>query len=101
MYDYLLATDALGLGGLVVCGVVAVATGWLLPWLRRRTLRPAMWGYGTVLFGGGMLLNMLYGAFGVFDGSSALVDVPFILGMLMIVAGGYLQVLSKRPRLDA
>lgn len=52
MDEYLSVTAAVLLGGMVVCGAVAVATGWLLPWLRRRTLRPALRGYGTVLFGG-------------------------------------------------
>ncbi|WP_327697473.1 hypothetical protein [Streptomyces sp. NBC_00459] len=101
MDEYLSVTAAVLLGGMVVCGAVAVATGWLLPWLRRRTLRPALRGYGTVLFGGGLLLSMSYGAFGVFDDSPALVDAAFLANMVMIVAGGYLQMLSTRERVDA
>ncbi|UIX31032.1 hypothetical protein [Streptomyces sp. GQFP] len=99
MNGYLVATAASVLGGMVVCGVVAVATGWLLPWLRRRTLRPALWGYGTVLFAAGLLLSMSYGAFDVFDGSPALIDAAFVSSVLMIGTGGYLQVLSTRPLL--
>ncbi|MGW3646633.1 hypothetical protein [Streptomyces sp. NPDC000878] len=101
MNGYLLATAALVLGGMVVCGAVAVATGWLLPWLRRRTLRPALWGYGTVLFAAGLFLSMSYGALDVFDGSSALIDAAFASSVLLIGAGGYLQLLSTRPRVDA
>lgn len=102
MNGYLLATAVLVLGGSVVVGAMAVATGWLLPWLRSRTLRPALWGYGTMLFGTGLLLSMSYGAFDVFDGSpSSVIDVAFVASLLMIAAGGYLQVLSSRPRVDA
>ncbi|WP_329271384.1 hypothetical protein [Streptomyces sp. NBC_01451] len=100
MYEYLSVTAALLLGAMALCGVMAVATGWLLPWLRRRTLRPALWGYGTVLFSGGVLLSMSYGTFGVFDDSPALVDAAFVATMVMIVAGGYLQMLSTRERVD-
>ena len=100
MYEYVSVAAALALGGMVVCGVMAAATGWMLPWLRHRTLRPAMWGYGTVLFGGGLLLSMSYATLGVFDGYPALVDAAFIANMVMIVAGGYLQVLSTRERVD-
>lgn len=44
---------------------------------------------------------MSYGAFGVFDDSPALVDAAFLANMVMIVAGGYLQMLSTRERVDA
>ncbi|MDX3750225.1 hypothetical protein [Streptomyces sp. AK08-02] len=44
LHWFLWGTAALLQGGLVVCGAVAVRSGWLLPWLRRRTLRPELWG---------------------------------------------------------
>ncbi|NEA67858.1 hypothetical protein [Streptomyces sp. SID12488] len=100
MHRFLLGTAALLLGSQAVSGAVAAGTGWLLPWLRKRTLRPALWGYGTMLFSLGLLLMMSCGATDVFDGYSALVDVAAIISALMIAAGGYLQVLSTRERVD-
>ncbi|TQE25063.1 hypothetical protein [Streptomyces ipomoeae] len=35
----------------VVFAVIAIRTEWILPWLRRSTLRPRLWGY-SALFGG-------------------------------------------------
>ncbi len=102
MNGYLSATVVLVLGGSVVLGATAAATGWLLPWLRSRTPRPALWGYGTMLFGTGLLLSMSYGSFGMLDGSpSGVIDVAFVASLLMIAVGGYLQVLSSRPRVHA
>jgi hypothetical protein len=101
MHWFFLGTAALLLGGQVVCGAVAARTGWLLPWLRRRVLRPALWGYGTMSFGTGLLLMMSYGSLDVFDSSSGAVDAAFVASVLLIAAGGYLQSLSTRRRLDA
>ncbi|MFI1353896.1 hypothetical protein ACH4TV_09980 [Streptomyces sp. NPDC020898] len=100
MHWFIVGTAALLLGGLVVCGAVATRTGWLLPWLRRRVLRPELWGYGTISFGTGLLLMMSYGSLGVFDSSSGPVDGAFLASMVLMAAGGYLQALSTRQRLD-
>ncbi|MGY1497837.1 hypothetical protein ACW4TU_14770 [Streptomyces sp. QTS52] len=100
MNEYLLGTAALLLGGQVVSGAVAARTGWLLPWLRNRTVRPELWGYGTMLFGLGMLLMMSYGALHVFVGHRVLGDIAPVAAILMIIAGAYLQVLGARERVD-
>ncbi|MDX3458174.1 hypothetical protein PV396_40630 [Streptomyces sp. ME02-8801-2C] len=102
MHWLLLGTAALLLSGQVVAGAVAARTGWLpLPSLRSRNVRPRLWGYGTMLFGTGLLLMMSFGALHVLVGHPVLVDVGSGAAVLMIVAGACLQVLSSRRRLEA
>ncbi|WP_234046406.1 hypothetical protein [Streptomyces adelaidensis] len=38
-----------------VCAVIAIRTGWMPPWLRR-TLRPRLWGYSTLIGNAGICL---------------------------------------------
>ncbi|WP_369034940.1 MULTISPECIES: hypothetical protein [Streptomyces] len=101
MHWYLLGTAALMASGLVVCGAVAVRTGWVLPWQRRRVVRPEMWGYGLMLFGAGLLVQMAYSAFDGPGSSETLHTAAFITGLLLMIAGAWLQLLSTRRRLDA
>ncbi|MEH0418783.1 hypothetical protein [Streptomyces sp. B21-083] len=102
MFDsYLLGTAGLLMAGLVVIGAVAVRTAWLLPWLRYRTVRPELWGYGSMSFGTGMFLLMSWGALDAFGGTRVLHGAMGIIGVLMMTAGAYLQSRSARPRLDA
>ncbi|MEU6229448.1 hypothetical protein [Streptomyces sp. NPDC047042] len=100
MHWLLLGTAALLLGGQVVFGAVAARTGWLLPSLRSRNVRPRPWGYGTMLFGTGLLLMMSFGALHVLVGHPVLVDIGSGAALLMIVAGACLQALSSRRRLE-
>jgi hypothetical protein len=101
MHWYLLGAAALMASGLVVCGAVAVRTGWVLPWQRRRVVRPQTWGYGLMLFGAGLLVQMAYSAVDTPGNSETLDAAAFITGMLLMVAGAWLQLLSTRRRLDA
>ncbi|WP_405821772.1 hypothetical protein OG241_37130 [Streptomyces sp. NBC_01390] len=97
---FLWGTAALLQGGLVACGAMAVRSGWLLPWLRRRTLRPELWGYGAMSFGTGMFLLMSWGELNVLDGLPHLGGAVAVTGLLLMAAGAYFQLLSARERLD-
>ncbi|GAA3823168.1 hypothetical protein ACFS5L_26825 [Streptomyces phyllanthi] len=77
-----------------VPAVAAIRTGWLLPWLRRRTHRPRMWGYATLLGNTGACL-VLYGF--VVDGRFAS-DLLFGAGILLVVTGAVLEFRTSRPR---
>jgi hypothetical protein len=97
VYGYLVgAADTLG-GTLAVFGAVAIGTGWLLPWLRSRTVRPELWGYGAVSFSAGLALAM---SFRAFDASAALLDAAFFTSVALIIMGATLQRRSLRPRPD-
>ncbi|KOV61004.1 hypothetical protein ADL01_32420 [Streptomyces sp. NRRL WC-3618] len=100
MHWYLLGTAALVMSGMVVIGAVAVTTGWLLPWLRLRTTRPELWGYGAMCGGMGLLLFMSWGALDAFGDTPVLHRATGITGMLMLAAGSVLQMRSSRPRVD-
>ncbi|WP_326720861.1 MULTISPECIES: hypothetical protein [unclassified Streptomyces] len=54
-YWYWAATAVL-LASLSSGALGALATGRMPPWLRHRTLRPRLWGYGTVCAGAGPAL---------------------------------------------
>ncbi|MFF3372696.1 hypothetical protein ACFYXF_07025 [Streptomyces sp. NPDC002680] len=96
MDAYVLGTAALLASGLFVCGAVAVRTYWLLPWLRSRTVRPEMWGYGAMLSSAGLLLQMTYGPVTVFHNSETVDSAAFITGMLLMIAGAWFQLLASR-----
>ncbi|NEC87550.1 hypothetical protein [Streptomyces sp. SID12501] len=97
---YLLGTAALMTSGVGACGGVAVRTGWLLPWLRRRTLRPELWGYGAMLGSAGLLLQMAYGAVDELDNSQTIGTAVFVTSVLLLVAGAWFQLLATRERVD-
>ena len=96
-----MGTVALMAGAGVVCGGVAVRTDWLLPWLRRRTVRPKMWGYGAMLAGTGLLLAMASESLDGFGGTSILDGAVWFTGLLLMIAGGWFQALGARERVDA
>jgi hypothetical protein len=97
---YVLGLSVLMAGGLVVCGAVAVRTGWVLPWQRRHIVRPRMWGYGGMLFGVGLLVQMVDGAMDGLD-TSLIPDAAVTMsGLLLMVAGAWFQLLGTRERLD-
>lgn len=37
-------------------GIAAVSTGWMLPWLRKRTVSPRLWGWGDIILGVGLTI---------------------------------------------
>ncbi|WP_055523827.1 hypothetical protein [Streptomyces graminilatus] len=102
MHWLIYGAAALLLAVQVVIGAVAALTGWLPPWLRKRTPRAKLWGYGTMLFGLSLLLMMTVSgaARGMFDGPPVLGDVAFGVFFLMMLAGGYIQSLGARERVD-
>ncbi|MEW2117960.1 hypothetical protein AB0945_22790 [Streptomyces sp. NPDC005474] len=101
MHAYVAGTSMLMTGGAVVLGVVAVRTGWLLPWLRRsRIQRPALWGYGAMLTGTGVFLLTAGDSSDAFHSTPVLQEALWFTGVPLIVAGGWFQLLSARERLD-
>ncbi len=75
----------------VVFGVAAIRTGWLLPWLRRGTLRPVLWGYATLAGGAGLCLWCVGMA------AAERAEVFGIAGLLLIVTNTVLSYLATRP----
>jgi len=101
MHGYAAGALMLMTGGAVVLGVVAVGTGWLLPWPRRsRIQRPALWGYGAMLTGTGVFLLTAGDSSDAFHGTPVLQEALWFTGMPLMVAGGWFPLLSARQRLD-
>jgi hypothetical protein len=59
MVWYVLAPGAAVSVLAAVGGVAAIRTGWVLPWLRRRTFRPWLWGYGALLMSTNLALQLV------------------------------------------
>ncbi|MEV5011525.1 hypothetical protein AB0K74_12960 [Streptomyces sp. NPDC056159] len=98
MLEYLLLSVAgVLVAGSAVLAVVAIRTGWVLPWLRRRMFRPRLWGYGTLLGDAGLFVSFL--TFRVLH-SSLIGEVVFFTAMALIISGGVLSFLSSRPGSD-
>ncbi|MFJ8605136.1 hypothetical protein ACIREM_41810 [Streptomyces shenzhenensis] len=95
MLEYLL----LGVVGVFVASsavlaVVAIRTGWVLPWLRGSMVRPWLWGYGTLLSDAGLFVGFL--AFRALHLPSS-GELMALVAMALFAAGGFLSFLSNRP----
>ena len=75
-------------------GVLAIATGRMPPWLRRRTLRPRLWGYGTVCSSAGPALWAV--SFMVITSDIAF-SVLALVGLVLMLGGVVLQMFAERP----
>ncbi|MFJ3337695.1 hypothetical protein [Streptomyces sp. NPDC086766] len=92
--DWLLVgAAAVGIGLLAVGGALALATGWLAPWLRGRVVRSDLWGYGTVSLATSLATIM---SFKVAVDSEIVLDTLFVLAMALLILGGLLQRRSLR-----
>ncbi|WP_105968237.1 hypothetical protein [Streptomyces geranii] len=100
MHGYLSVAVVLIAGSLFVSGGVAVRTGRLLPWLRRRCVRPAMWGYGAMFTSAGLAAQTTYGVWDVLGGSPILETAVPLACVLLMIAGFWFQLLATRPPLD-
>ncbi|MFD3933293.1 hypothetical protein [Streptomyces sp. NPDC058614] len=75
-------------------GVLAIATGRMPPWQRRRTpRRPRLWGYGTVCSSAGPALWAV--SFMVIDSDIAFSALALV-GLVLMVGGGLLQLFAER-----
>lgn len=74
----------------VVFAVIAIRTGWLLPWLRRSTLRPCLWAYATLV--GAVALDLFCYAWAG-EGSYAIGAAAIVLCLVSSV----LSFLATRP----
>jgi len=77
----------------VVAGISAIATGWVVPWMRGRIVRPRLWGCGALLTTAGMALFQ----YGSEVRGMTTVDVVFGCAMVVFVTGCVLQYLGQRP----
>ncbi|MER5308862.1 hypothetical protein ABT034_13845 [Streptomyces sp. NPDC002773] len=81
---------------LVLSGVAALRTGWIVSWQRRRVFRPAPYGWGQLAIATAFVLQ----AVGQLVGDRATrapLGVAVVLGLL---GGLVLLVLAQRPRQD-
>ncbi|MER6530078.1 hypothetical protein [Streptomyces sp. NPDC001508] len=90
---FLVGAAAVGFGLLGACGCVALATGWLLPWLRSRVVRPELWGYGAVSLAASLATGM---SFKVAGHSMIVLNTLFVVTVALAVLGGLLQRRSLR-----
>ncbi|KUO21788.1 hypothetical protein [Streptomyces dysideae] len=77
-----------------VMGVAAIRRGWVLPFGRRRVLRPKLWGYGMLVSSVGMTGYMSAGPLDL--SLSAYATVAFT-GLGVFFVGVILQLLAQRP----
>ncbi|MFJ8792424.1 hypothetical protein [Streptomyces sp. NPDC102462] len=90
---FLVGAAAVAFGLLAACGCVALATGWLVPWLRRHVVRPDLWGYGAVSQATGLAVGM---SFTVAGHSMIVLNTLFVVTIALAVLGGLLQKRSLR-----
>ncbi|MFC3575835.1 hypothetical protein ACFOZ0_21645 [Streptomyces yaanensis] len=93
MHAFVFVTLAVILVLYAILGIVAITTGWVVPWLRGTIARPRLWGSGTLLFASGIAL-FRYGA--TVHGTTA-IDLVFGGGLLVFLSGAALQFLGQRP----
>jgi hypothetical protein len=95
MYWYWVGAGVLVCGSSAAFGVVAiVGGGWMLPWLRRRTRRPRLWGFGAVCSSAG--LPVCYLSFNVWSGSEIALFASAVAGMALMFTGSVLVTLAGR-----
>jgi hypothetical protein len=78
----------------LVPGVAAMATGWVIPWLRGQVLRPALWGLGEILLGAFMIWQaVMHSALSTHTGGGTV----WLIGLPLGVLGFALMSLGQRP----
>ncbi|MFJ4891585.1 hypothetical protein ACIP5U_16770 [Streptomyces sp. NPDC088788] len=94
MHGYLvgLAVAAVTVGAGL--GVAAIAASWVPPLVRRRVVRPRLWGWGALSGSLGLSLFMLLGPF---HGPDADMTPYAMTGMALFLAGQALQILGQYP----
>jgi hypothetical protein len=91
---YSTALGLLAAGVLAAGGVAALTRGWVVPWLRRSVVRPALWGAGALVFAAGMATGL---STQFYDVSLGLGDALMALTVAQISIGGLLQHRAQRP----
>lgn len=90
---YVLAPSALMSVLGAVGGVAAVRRGWVLPWLRPRTLRPRLWGYGVLLMSAFLAAQVVDGAVAGLHPQLLVIGGGFVLFLI----GSGLMLASQQP----
>lgn len=70
-------------------GVIAIRTGWMLPWPRAKTPRPRLWGYSSLLGVVGMC--------GIYFGYRVDELVLFAVAVFAFTGSGVPNLLADRP----
>lgn len=83
----------LAVGTCAAAGVAALATGWVAPWLRRGTVRPTLYGAGTLVFASGMATGV---SMQFFTAPAAVEDALMVVMLTLVVVGGVMQTRSQR-----
>ncbi|UUU24714.1 hypothetical protein [Streptomyces sp. DSM 40750] len=81
---------AAAMAATAVLGAIAIRTRWMVPWLRRSTLRPVLWGYASLAGSAGMGLW----SFGMMADRA---DVYGLAGLILLITNAVLSFLATRP----
>ncbi|MEU4170611.1 hypothetical protein AB0F46_27510 [Streptomyces sp. NPDC026665] len=75
-------------------GIAAITRYWIPPWMRRRVVRPKLWGWGTLVAALGWSLFAFLGPFRGPDFTMA----PYVLGgMALFIGGLVVQGMGQHP----
>ncbi|PAZ09322.1 hypothetical protein CLM62_47015 [Streptomyces sp. SA15] len=91
MHTFMVVTAATLASLLVVLGIAGIAFDWVVPWARKKVLRPRLSGYGMLVGGVGFALFDILGPLDRAFGPLSLV------GWFMFMAGLFLSWMSQRP----
>ncbi|MFJ9138029.1 hypothetical protein ACIRRT_33710 [Streptomyces sp. NPDC102256] len=94
MHGYLVGLAVAAVTGGAGLGVAAIAASWVPPLVRRRVVRPRLWGWGALSGSLGMSLFMLLGPF---HGPDADMTPYAMTGMALFLVGQALQMLGQYP----
>ncbi|MEV6837648.1 hypothetical protein AB0N17_24595 [Streptomyces sp. NPDC051133] len=91
MHMYMVVAAVLIVASMVAFGVAALTTGWVMPFARRRVLRPKLHGYGQLIGAVGLSLWMFLGLI------PRRFDVVPLIGWFLWMGALGLQMLAQRP----
>ncbi|MCX4988689.1 MULTISPECIES: hypothetical protein [unclassified Streptomyces] len=98
MHWYLVGFAALIVTAQAGLGIAAITLDRVPPWLRRRVLRPKLWGAGALAGAVGMSLFLFLGPF---HGPDADLTPYAMSGIALFIASLVLQALGQRPGREA
>ncbi|MET7986266.1 MULTISPECIES: hypothetical protein [unclassified Streptomyces] len=94
MHWYLVGIAAVFVAAHAGFGIAAVTVYWVPPWLRRRVVRPKLYGWGALAGAVGLGLIMFPGPF---HGRDADLTPTAMTGIPFFVVGMVLQGMSQHP----
>ncbi|MFI9807234.1 hypothetical protein ACIHEJ_23205 [Streptomyces sp. NPDC052301] len=91
MHMFLVVATVLIVALMVAFGVAGITTGWVVPFGRRRILRPKLWGYSQLIGAVGLSLWMFLGLI------PRRFDLVPLIGWFVWMGALGLQTLAQRP----